>query len=603
MVRGTWLLVGLPLLVAAFSVSRPEPLPPPRAPATFDGAAAAGLADELARRYPDRSPGLRGADGAARWVAARFGAYGFAVESQRFVARIPGRGRVELRNLIAKAVGRSTDVIVVLAHRDDLGRAAGVNDNASGTAALVELARAYAQAPGERSFVPVRPAHTVVFLSTDGGAYGGLGAEHFASDPAYRSRLLAVVNLDTIAGPEEPRLQLAGDEARSPNPILVQTAAERLRERTGVEPGRPGALEQLIDLGFPFTLYEQGPFVARGIPAVTLTTAGSRPPSSLADSGAPPSAQRMEQIGRAAQNLLSSLDQGLELEPSMGAYVYLGPRLVRGWALQLVLVAALLPFLAGAVDLFARCRRRRIQLAPALRSYRSRLGIWLFGGAAFLVLGAFGAWPEGAPRPIAPESAVAGDWRLVAVLVLGLVWFLGWLVGRERLLPRRPVSSEETLAGYTATLLVLGVLALVVVAVNAYALVFLLPSLHVWLWLPQVRERSAGVRFALVAVGFAGPALLLGSLAFRFGLGLDAPWYLATLLAVDYVTLPALAIALAWLAASAQLAALAVGRYAPYPAAAERPPRGPLRELVRRTVLAVRARRRKEQPQPEVLEL
>jgi hypothetical protein len=336
---------------------------------------------------------------------------------------------------------------------------------------------------------------------------------------------------------------------------------------------------------------------------VTLTTAGSRPPSSLADSGAPPSSHRMEQIGRAAQNLLASVDQGLELEPSTGAYVYLGPRLVQGWALQLVLVAALLPFLAGAVDLFARCRRRRIELAPALRSYRSRLGVWLFAGAAFLALGALGAWPEGDSRPIAPESVIAGDWPFVAVLVLGVLSFLGWLVGRERLLPRRRASSEETLAGYTATLLVLGVLALVVVAVNAYALVFLLPSLHVWLWLPQVRERAAGMRLALVVLGFAGPALLLGSLAFRFGLGLDAPWYLASLLAVDYVTLPSLLITLAWLAAAAQLSALAVGRYAPYPAAAERPPRGPLRELVRRTVLAVRARRRKELPQPEVLEL
>jgi hypothetical protein len=603
MVRGTWLLVGLPLLVAAFSVTRPEALPAPRAPATFDGAAAAGLADELARRYPDRSPGSRGAERAAGWVADRFRAYGFAVESQRFSERIPGRGRVRLRNLVAKVVGRSTDVIVVLAHRDDLGTAAGVNDNASGTAALVELARSYAQAPGTRSFVPVRPAHTIVFLSTDGGAFGGLGAARFASDAAYRNRLLAVVNLDSIAGPEGPQLQLAGDEARSPNPILVQTAAARLRERTGEEPGRPSALEQLIDLGFPFTLYEQGPFVAAGIPAVTLTTAGSRPPAAIADSGAPPSSHRMEQIGRAAQNLVSSLDQGLELEQRVGAYVYLGPRLVHGWALQLVLAAALLPFLAGAVDLFARCRRRRIRLAPALRSYRSRLGVWLFAGAAFLVLGALGAWPEGAARPIAPESQVAGDWSLVAVLVLGLVSFLGWLVGRERLLPRRQPTSEETLAGYTATLLVLGVLALVVVTVNAYALVFLLPSLHVWLWLPQVRDRSAGVRLALLVLGFAGPALLLGSLAVRFGLGLDAPWYLAALLAVGYITLPSLVIALAWCAAAAQLSALVVGRYAPYPAARERPPRGPLREIVRRTVLAVRARRRKDLPQPEVLEI
>ena len=49
-------------------------------------------------------------------------------------------------------------------------------------------------------------------------------------------------------------------------------------------------------------------------------------------------------------------------------------------------------------------------------------------------------------------------------------------------------------------------------------------------------------------------------------------------------------IGLGWLAVAGQLAALAAGRYAPYPAKAERPPRGPLREIVRRLVLAQRRR-------------
>jgi hypothetical protein len=44
MYRGTWLLVGLPLLVAAFSVGRASPLPAPAVPPTFDGTAAAALA-------------------------------------------------------------------------------------------------------------------------------------------------------------------------------------------------------------------------------------------------------------------------------------------------------------------------------------------------------------------------------------------------------------------------------------------------------------------------------------------------------------------------------------------------------------------------------
>ena len=49
MVRGTWLLVALPLLLAAFTVSRPQALPAPTLPPAFDAAVAGGLARELAR--------------------------------------------------------------------------------------------------------------------------------------------------------------------------------------------------------------------------------------------------------------------------------------------------------------------------------------------------------------------------------------------------------------------------------------------------------------------------------------------------------------------------------------------------------------------------
>jgi hypothetical protein len=147
-------------------------------------------------------------------------------------------------------------------------------------------------------------------------------------------------------------------------------------------------------------------------------------------------------------------------------------------------------------------------------------------------------------------------------------------------------------AGYTAALLALGVVSLLVVATNAFALVLLLPSLHVWLWLPQARARPPWTRAAILLGGFAGPLLLLWSLGSRFGLGLHAPWYLLELTALGYVGLPALVITLAWAAAAAQLVALAANRYAPYPAPGERPPRGPLRELVRKLVLARRARRR-----------
>src|SRR3954465_2725253 len=185
--RGTWLLVGLPLLVAAFSVARPQPLPPPALEPSLDGAETAQLARDFLT-YPDRFPGTLGAAQASQWLRDQLQAYGLRVRSERFPARVPRLGTVHLQNLLAVVPGHSPQTIVVLAHRDNDGAGPGANDNASGTAALAELARAYS--------VRVTPAHTILFLSTDGGAFGGLGAAHFLKSPAVRSDVIAVVNLD-----------------------------------------------------------------------------------------------------------------------------------------------------------------------------------------------------------------------------------------------------------------------------------------------------------------------------------------------------------------------------------------------------------------------
>jgi hypothetical protein len=152
-------------------------------------------------------------------------------------------------------------------------------------------------------------------------------------------------------------------------------------------------------------------------------------------------------------------------------------------------------------------------------------------------------------------------------------------------------------------MLALGVIALLVVATNAFALLFLLPSLHIWLWLPQLRHKGPGARAALLVAGLIGPFILVGSFMFRYGLGLDAPWYLAELVAIDYVSIVAFFLVLCWLAGAAQLTAIAAGRYAPYPSAAERPPRGPIRNTIRATVLAFRGRRRASVEPSEALEL
>ena len=78
-----------------------------------------------------------------------------------------------------------------------------------------------------------------------------------------------------------------------------------------------------------------------------------------------------------------------------------------GWAVELVLIAALAPFLLTAVDLFARCRRRHIPLTSALRSYRSRLGFWLWVAVLFELFALLGFWPKAPSSPMADRLNAA----------------------------------------------------------------------------------------------------------------------------------------------------------------------------------------------------
>src|SRR5919199_1468854 len=173
------------------------------------------------RHPPDRSAGGRAT---ARWNGRS--APGCTVgpgcssrcrsSSPRSASPIPRRsprGRIRPANLSTVAPGSSPDTIVVMAHRDNTGTSPGANDNASGTAALIELARGYANVGGGRR---ATPAHRILFLSTDAGAFGGLGAEPSAARAAGGGEVAAVVTLDAPGGVGRPRLETGGAPSRSP---------------------------------------------------------------------------------------------------------------------------------------------------------------------------------------------------------------------------------------------------------------------------------------------------------------------------------------------------------------------------------------------------
>ena len=145
------------------------------------------------------------------------------------------------------------------------------------------------------------------------------------------------------------------------------------------------------------------------------------------------------------------------------------------------------------------------------------------------------------PRPPNPALPASGDWPVLALL--------GARPRRARRLDRRAPPARaaarrsEPTSGSRARpsrCSALGVVALLVLATNPFALLFFLPALHAWLWLPQVRARQPAARaLILFCLGLIGPLLIVLSLALRFGLGFDAPWYLLELVAVGYVHVPA----------------------------------------------------------------
>lgn len=112
---------------------------------------------------------------------------------------------VESRNVVAKLEGSDPtardEYVVYTAHWDHLGKDDslegdqifnGALDNASGTAGLIEVARAFTQ-------LPEAPARSILFLAVTAEEQGLLGAKYYASDPLYPlAKTVANINMDGI---------------------------------------------------------------------------------------------------------------------------------------------------------------------------------------------------------------------------------------------------------------------------------------------------------------------------------------------------------------------------------------------------------------------
>lgn len=189
-----------------------------------------------------RKIGTPGADTAAAYLARRFAAAGlqpgssgwyqrFTVDPNAPAAQHSGIGGAAGENVIGILPGRDTglrnDVVVIGAHYDHLGLGGfgslapdstgkihnGADDNASGSAALIAIAKHLAAH---------RPARTVVFIAFSGEEEGLLGSDWYVKHPLYPlNHTEAMLNLDMVGRLRDSKLIIYGTAtAREWQPIL-----------------------------------------------------------------------------------------------------------------------------------------------------------------------------------------------------------------------------------------------------------------------------------------------------------------------------------------------------------------------------------------------
>src|SRR5215831_2414891 len=130
------------------------------------------------------------------------------------------------------------EAIVIGAHYDHLGRGGegslapregdihhGADDNASGTAGLLELARMLATQP-------LKPRRTIVFIAFSGEEEGLLGSDYYVNHPIVPlQNTVAMINMDMIGRLQQSKLMIGGlgTAAEWRSWIESENSAEKMR--------------------------------------------------------------------------------------------------------------------------------------------------------------------------------------------------------------------------------------------------------------------------------------------------------------------------------------------------------------------------------------
>jgi aminopeptidase N len=233
-------MIPATLLLAALTVAQ-DTLPPAARRVLADVRYLADSARE------GRGVGTRGIDDAARYIAGRFAKAGvapagpngsffqpFTIQADAPAVMHTKLGGAAARNIVATIPGTSPalrgQVVVIGAHYDHLGYGGfgsldpdstgkvhpGADDNASGDAALLEVAR---------ELHDRHPARTIVFIAFSGEELGDLGSEYFVKHPLVEpvDSIYAMLNMDMVGRLRNERLLALGAATAQEFPHILDS--------------------------------------------------------------------------------------------------------------------------------------------------------------------------------------------------------------------------------------------------------------------------------------------------------------------------------------------------------------------------------------------
>lgn len=462
-------------------------------PLLFDGQRAFCDLQTLANQYPARIHGSAAYDAAAAWVAGSLDGAGLHALMEEFFSPLPptyfedegadgvrNEGDVTISqtqalsewlarplvergtqpsgsNVTAVVPGESREVVVVFAHLDSV-RSPGADDNASGVAVVLELARVFSADSPRLTYV------FVAFGAEETGLWGSRAwvARHIRSsggrkvisiDGATYGPVRLAISLDCLAyaGGVLPGVYLSSGGRRCDLGSLAALSAVAGPEATGRLEDRSSLKAQA--LGGPGGGSDHVSFLQAGLSAVCLSRStgdGSISPylNSKDDTLEHVSVASLTDAGQLTERLLRTVDACAAASWSTDhSYLMSRRGVTPGWALTssaLLLIVLLGAY--GAPALVGRSQVRgaqpaanRAQMVPPphllaeLRWYGLAV-LWTVLLAAVLEL---------AYVPGLPLAAVAVPWLLV---VIGSVPVLAWLRLRRFWPQARSVNDYLCLA-------------------------------------------------------------------------------------------------------------------------------------------------------------